>query len=100
MANVQSETKTGVKKIINRKLILGIIFLLAGFFLLQNVFTSECEFESVSAGMLGEELELDLGSFERWICNATTFPNIFFWLVGLACIFPGVGGIFKGLTAD
>ncbi|MBU0898295.1 MAG: hypothetical protein KKB03_03350 [Nanoarchaeota archaeon] len=88
------------KKMINRKLIFGIIFLVFGFFLLQYVFTGECEFQAPSAGALGENLEISLGSIEKWICNATSFPNIFLWLVGLACIFPGVGGIFKGLTKD
>ncbi|MFH1445454.1 MAG: hypothetical protein ABIF08_03170 [Nanoarchaeota archaeon] len=92
--------KSGVKKMINRKLIIGIIFVVAGFFLLQYVFTSECQIENIGAAIMGQSIDVELGFLERLLCNATTFPNIFLWLVGLAMIFPGVSGIFKGLTAD
>ena len=94
------ESKKTAKKMINRKLIVGIIFLLVGFLLIQYAFTTECKFDPISAGTMGTSVEISMGSFEKWICNATTFPNIFIWLVGVACIFPGVGGIYKGLTAD
>jgi len=92
---------SGLKKIVNRKLIFGMVFLLLGFFLLQHVFTGECSLGAIEAGALGQSIEITLPPLlERWVCNATTFPNIFIWLAGVACIFPGIGGIFKGLTKD
>ena len=91
------------KKMLNRKLILGIIFVVIGYFSLQYSFERPCELGQMAADVGGQEYEVGITipyQIQKLACLVSDFSGILALLIGVACIFSGIGGIFKGLTID
>ncbi|MBW2996612.1 hypothetical protein KY332_04925 [Candidatus Woesearchaeota archaeon] len=82
-----------------KKTIIGAVFVIVGISLIAYAFSRPCEVGAITQ-TVGEQTSVveQPEKMNRMICMSTDAVALICTLLGAASIFPGVGGLFKGLT--
>ena len=93
--------KVKKSKIDIKKVVISLIFIIAGVFLIRYALMRPCEVTPISQVVQGQEITVEQPEqLDRLICVSTDYCALVSLLVGTAAIFPGVSGLFKGLTEN
>ena len=86
-------------KVVN--VIIAIAFIVVGVLFVRSAFTRPCEVEPITQEIAGQTIEVNQPmQLDKLLCLSTDYVSLVLTLIGTAMIFPGVGGLFKGLTDD
>ncbi|MBD3247390.1 hypothetical protein GF378_02105 [Candidatus Pacearchaeota archaeon] len=79
--------------------VISILFIVVGAFLIRYALLRPCYVEPITQTIKGEIVEVSQPSqMNRLMCLSTDYMALIATLIGTACIFPGVAGLFKSLT--
>lgn len=80
---------------------ISLAFILIGVLLLNYALTRPCEVGDITqtVGNVTSTVEQPI-KMNRMICLTADLPALVTMLLGTAAIFPGVGGLHRGLTGD
>jgi hypothetical protein len=80
-----------------RNAVISVVFIAIGIALISYAFMRPCEVEQITTdGAAVQQPE----QLDRLLCLSTDYVALISMLAGIAAIFPGVGGLFKSLTAE
>lgn len=81
------------------KILISLLFLVLGIFAIYYGFTRPCDLAPVTQIVQGQEVIVEQPEqMDRLVCLSSDYIAMICVLVGIAMVFPGVGGLFKGLT--
>ena len=83
-----------------KKIIVSVLFIIIGIFLIRYALIRPCEVEAITQKVNGDISIEQPEQLDRLLCLSTDYMALVALLIGTATIFPGVGGLFKGLTED
>ena len=96
-----AKVKNQKLKIDIKKLIISLIFIVAGVFLIRYSLMRPCDVAPISQVVQGQEITIEQPEqLDRLICLSTDYLALVSMLLGVAAIFLGVSGLFKSLTED
>lgn len=79
--------------------IISIVFIVAGAFLIRYALLRPCSVEPITQTIQGQVVEMNQPEqLDRLMCLSTDYVALIATLIGTACIFPGIAGLFKSLT--
>jgi hypothetical protein len=80
--------------------IISVIFIAIGIALIYSAFMRPCDVEQITQQINGEVAIEQPEQLDRLLCLSTDPIALVSMLIGIAAIFPGIGGLFKSLTAE
>ena len=82
-----------------KKTIIGAVFILIGVSLIAYAMNRPCEVGNITQTVGDQTAVVEQPEkMNRMICLSTDYVALVCTLLGASSIFPGVGGLFKGLT--
>jgi hypothetical protein len=83
-----------------QKTIVAVLFVAIGVSLIWYGFSRPCEIDPISQKVNGNIEVEQPPQLDKLLCLSSDFYSMISLLVGTAMIFPGIAGLFKGLTED
>ena len=81
------------------KIIFSLLFIAIGIGLIYYGFSQPCDIAPTTQEVNGQIIEINQpAQMDMLVCLSTNYISMISILVGAAMIFPGIGGLFKGLT--
>ena len=82
-----------------QKISFSLLFILIGIGLIWYAFSRPCDIGPIIQNVEGTSVEVEQpAQLDKLVCLSTDYVTMLSLLLGVAMIFPGVGGLFKGLT--
>ena len=84
-----------------KKIIISAVFILVGIFLISYSLSRPCDVGDITQTVGNMTATVNQPEkMNRMVCLGTDFVALVTLLIGSAAVFPGVGGLYKGLTED